>query len=164
LTVISTDGGLPAAKRLVDTALSTEDAIVRQSALAAVASSGNPAVAKYLLGLQDKRLRSFDKLGLIFGLASTAGTRDLTGEWIFNNYGKLAATGNGIFFTSRLPAALDFQCGAEQADRIEKVLGPSVRKADTGLLQFKRTVETVRNCGVLKQAKEAEIASALNAK
>jgi hypothetical protein len=44
------------------------------------------------------------------------------------------------------------------------VLGPAVKKADVGLLSFQRTVESVRNCGILKEAKAAEIAAALNAK
>jgi hypothetical protein len=164
LAVISTDGGLPEAKRLIDMALSSEDQVVRQSALGAAAASGRADVANYLLNLQDKRLRSYDRFGLIFGLATTAGTRDLAREWIFKNYDKMAAGGNGIFFTSRLPATLDFQCGADQADRISARLGPSVRKADVGVLQFARTVELVRNCGILKKAKMAEIAAALNGK
>ena len=163
LTVLADDGGLPAAKMLVEKALSSEDPTVREAALGAAATTGRPEVANYLLGLNDKRMRSFDQLGLIFGLAQTAGTRDMTGDWIFRNYAKLAE-GNGIFISSRLPAALSAQCGVDQANRIESVLGPAVKKADVGLLSFQRTVESVRNCGILKQAKAAEIAAALTAK
>jgi aminopeptidase N len=163
LTVLASDGGLPAAKMLVEKALSSEDPTVREAALGAASTTGRPEVADYLLNLSDKRMRSFDRLGLIFGLAQTAGTRDMTGDWIFRNYDKLAQ-GNGIFISSRLPAALGAQCGVEQANRIESVLGPAVKKADVGLLSFQRTVESVRNCGILKQAKAAEIAAALNAK
>jgi len=163
LRVLAADGGLPAAKMLVERALSTEDPTFRGAALGAVATSGRADVADYLLNLSDKRMRSFDRLGLIFGLAQTAGTRDLTGDWILKNYDKLAA-GNGIFITSRLPQALSVQCGADRASRIETVLGPAIRKADVGVLSFQRTVETVRNCGILKQAKAAEIAASLNGK
>jgi aminopeptidase N len=163
LTVLADEGGLPAAKMLVEKALSSEDPTVREAALGAASTTGRPEVANYLLGLNDKRMRSFDRLGLIFGLAQTAGTRDMTGDWIFRNYAKLAE-GNGIFISSRLPAALNTQCGVEQASRIESVLGPAVKKADVGLLSFQRTVESVRNCGILKQAKAAEIAAALTAK
>jgi aminopeptidase N len=163
LRVLAADGGLPAAKMLVERALSTEDPTFRGAALGAVATSGRADVADYLLNLSDKRMRSFDRLGLIFGLAQTAGTRDLTGDWILKNYDKLAA-GNGIFITSRLPQALSVQCGADRASRIETVLGPAIRKADVGVLSFQRTVETVRNCGILKQAKAGEIAASLNAK
>lgn len=162
LSVLASDGGLPAAKMLVDRALLSEDQTVREAALGAAATTGRRDVADYLLNLTDKRMRSYDRLGLIFGLAGTAGTRDMTGEWIFRNYDKLAS-GNGIFISSRLPGALSSQCGIEQASRIDAVLGPAVRKADVGLLSFQRTVESVRNCGILKQAKAAEIAAALKA-
>jgi aminopeptidase N len=160
LTVVAADGGLPAAKMLVEKALSSEDPMLREAALGAAASSGHADVANYLLGITDKRLRSFDRLALIFGIARTPETREFGGNWILANYDKLA-TGNGIFFASRLPSAFNFQCGVEESARIEKMLGPSVRKAGTGLLQFQRTVEQIRNCGILKQAKGAEIAAAL---
>jgi hypothetical protein len=164
LTVISSDGGLAESKMLIERALSTEDPLLRQAALSAAASSGHADVANYVLSLSDKRLRMFDRIALIYGTAFTDETRDLAGDWILKNYDKLAASGNGIFMTSRLPDALGAQCGAEQADRIEKVLGPSVRKANVSLLSFQRTLEQIRNCGTLRQAKSAEIAAALAAK
>jgi aminopeptidase N len=163
LEVVSTDGGLATAKTLIEKGLSSEDSVVRRAALDAAAGNGTAEVANYLLGLEDKRMRTYDRLGLIFTLAATPGTRDLARDWIFANYGKLVASGNGIFFTRRLPSALNSQCAADIADRIEKVLGPSVRKAESGMLQFQRTVEQVRNCDILKQAKAGEIAAALTA-
>lgn len=45
---------------------------------------------------------------------------------------------------------------------IEKVLGLAVAKANTGMLEFQRTLERIRNCGILKQAKQAEIAAAIS--
>ncbi|HET9810353.1 MAG TPA: M1 family metallopeptidase [Sphingomicrobium sp.] len=163
-TVLSQDGGLAAVKTLVDKGLESEDSTLRQSAIGAAASSGNVETVPYLLNLDDKRLRSFDRLFLIFGLAGTPGTRDAAAEWILSNYGKLAASGNGIFITSRLPGALGLQCSAEMADRIEKTLGPQIAKAGSGELEFKRTLERIRHCGVLKQAKSAEIAAAFAAR
>jgi aminopeptidase N len=161
LSVWAQDGRLAAVKQLVDKALSSEDPTFRQEAMGAAASTGDPATVPYLLGLQDKRLRSFDRLFLIFGLARTAQTKDAAAEWIFANYAKLAS-GNGIFLGSRLPGALGLQCSAEAAQRIEKTLGPAVAKANTGMLEFQRTLERIRNCAILKQAKQAEIAAAIN--
>jgi aminopeptidase N len=164
LTVVAEDGGLTTAKSLVDKALSTEDPDVRQAELGAASSSGSKAVADYLLNLNDKRLRSYDRLGLIYGLAETAATSDLTADWILANYDKLLASGNGIFITSRLPGALSYQCGVDRANEIEAKLGPQIEKADVGKLEFHRTVERIRDCGILKQAKLAEIDAALAAK
>lgn len=161
LGVVVSKGGLPAAKKLVEIGLASEDPTLRQSALGAAAGSGRTDVAQYLLGLNDPRLRPFDKIGLIFGLATSEGTADFTGEWILNNYDTLLAGSNGIFITSRLPQALAYQCGADRADRINSLLGPKVRAAGAGVLTFDRTIETIRHCGVLKAAKSAEIAAAI---
>ena len=134
-----------------------------EAALGAAAGSGNPEIASYLLALADPRMRSFDRLNMIYGMAFTAGTRDLTADWIFANYDKLLASGNGVFITSRLPQAVGAQCGADRAARIDAVLGPKVRAANAGLLDYQRTLEQIRNCGMLRDAKGAEITAALAA-
>jgi hypothetical protein len=161
LGVVAEDGGLPVAKRLVEKALATEDAEVRQAELGAAAASGHPEVANYLLGLNDKRLRSFDRIMLIGQLIGTPETSALTSNWIFANYDKLTS-GNGIFLTSRLPGMFNSQCGAEAAERVEKTLGPKVMKMNSGVLEYRRTLERIRDCGIFKQAKSAEVAAALN--
>jgi hypothetical protein len=164
LTVVAEEGGLGAAKMLVGKALSTEDSDLRQDELGAAAASGSTQVANYLLNLNDQRLRGYDRLGLIYGLAETSGTRDYAANWILDNYDELLATGSGIFISSRLPGALNYECGVDTAARIESVLGPQIEKADMGILEFRRMVERVRDCGILKQAKLAEIDAALAAK
>jgi aminopeptidase N len=158
--VVAEDGGLPAAKQLIEKALSTEDSDVRQALLGAAATGGHPDVADYLFALNDKRLRSFDRLMMLGGLAATPQTRDMTAKWILANYDNLAS-GNGIFITSRLPGMFNSQCGAVEADRVEQALGPKIMKANVAVLEFRRMLERVRNCGILKQAKGAEIAAAL---
>ena len=158
--VVAEDGGLPAAKQLIEKALSTEDSDVRQALLGAAATGGHPDVADYLFALNDKRLRSFDRLMMLGGLAASPQTRDMTAKWILANYDNLAS-GNGIFITSRLPGMFNSQCGAVEADRVEQALGPKIMKANVAVLEFRRMLERVRNCGILKQAKGAEIAAAL---
>jgi hypothetical protein len=163
LAVVAEDGDLATAKSLVEKGLSSEDGDVRASELGAAAASGHADVANYLLELNDKRLRSFDRIMLIGELIGTPETRDLTTNWIFANYDRLAS-GNGIFITSRLPGMFNSQCSAEAADRIEKTLGPKVMQMNTGVLEYRRMLERVRDCAVLKQAKSAEIAAVLAAK
>ena len=164
LGVVAEDGGLPAAKMLIEKALTSEDPNFRANALGAAAGSGHADVANYLLALDDKRMRSFDRIGLIFGIATNAETRDLGVDWILANYGKLIASGNGIFITSRLPQAFGVECDADQADRIDATVGAAIRKSGVGLLNYQRTLENIRHCGVLKQAKGAEIIAALSAR
>ena len=163
LMVAAQDGGLPMAKKLVEMGLSSEDPSVRQAALGAATQTGTVATAAYLLNLSDKRMRSYDRLGLVGGLVGNDKTSAYTANWILANYDKLAS-GNGIFFGSRLPSMLGGQCSAAGADRIEKDLGPKVKKAGVGLLEFERTVERIRNCGILKKAKTAEVGAAMRSK
>ena len=163
LGIVAEDGGLPAAKLLVQNGLASEDPVLRQNALAAAASSGHADVANYLFSLEDKRLRSFDRLGLIFGIVSTADTRDLGTDWILANYEKLVAGGNGIFITSRLPQAFSLQCGDAKANEIDGKVGAAIRKSGTAILNYERTLEGIRLCGVLRDAKGAELAAAIAA-
>jgi len=164
LQVVAEDGDAGTAQMLVDKALSTEDATLRQSELAAAAGSGHADVAKYLLNLDDKRLRNFDREVLIVVLAQTAATRDLAADWFLANYEKLLARSNGIFISSVVPGALGTQCGVEQADRIERTIGPAIEKAGVAVLEFQRTVESIHDCGVMKAARATELAAALAAK
>jgi hypothetical protein len=163
LSIAAQDGGLPMVKKLVEMGLSSEDPSVRQAALGAATQAHTVAAAAYLLNLSDKRLRSYDRLGLVGGLVGNDKTSAYTADWILANYDKLAS-GNGIFFGSRLPNMLGGQCSAAAADRIEKELGPKVAKINVGVLEFQRTVERIRNCGVLKNAKMAEIGAAFRRK
>ena len=162
LAVLAQDGGLPIAKLLVDRALSSEDPTLRSSALAAAASSGRADVANYLLTLDDKRLRSFDRLQLIFGIVGTVETRDLGTDWVLTNYDRLVEGANGIFITSRLPSAFASQCGVDRAASIDAKVGPAIRKANIGILAYQRAIESIRLCGTLKTAKSAEIAAAMS--
>ncbi|MBV9528868.1 M1 family metallopeptidase [Sphingomonas sp.] len=163
LAVVAEDGGMSAAKRLVEKGLSSEDAEIRANLLGAAAASGNADVARYILGLSDARLRSYDKVKLIAGVAGTPETRDIAAKWVLANYDRLLGSGNGIFITSRLPGVFNNQCGVDAAQHIEQALGPRVLKAGVGVLEFRRMLERVHNCGVLRQAKAAEIAAALAA-
>ena len=163
LAVFAEEGGLPAVKTLVEKGLSSEDSDIRQSMIGAAAGSGKTDAARYLLGLNDKRLRSFDRLMMIGELIGTPETRALGTDWIFANYDKLSS-GNGIFIASRLPGMFNNQCSVEAAEKIEQKLGPTVMKMNTGVLEYRRMLERVRDCAILKQAKSAEIAAALTAK
>lgn len=161
LAVVAENGGLAEVKTLVEKALASEDPVLRQNALGAAAASGHSDAATYLLNLNDKRLRSFDRIMLLGEIVSVPETRALASTWIFDNYDKLLASGNGVFITSRLPGMFNSQCSVEAADRVEKLLGPKVMKAKAGVLEYQRMLERIRNCGVLKQAKMAELAAAL---
>ncbi|WP_294191067.1 M1 family metallopeptidase [uncultured Sphingomonas sp.] len=163
LSVLAQDGGMPVARTLVERALSSEDATLRSSALGAAASSGRTDVANYLLALNDPRLRSFDRLRVIFGVVGTLETRELGTDWVLANYERLVADANGVFISTRLPSAFAAQCGTDRAAAIDAKVGPAVRRANVGVLAYERTLESIRLCGALRDAKAAEITAAVTA-
>ena len=160
-SVLLDEGGLEAAKTLADRALASQDPLLRPAALGAVASSGNPKIAAWVLdSFTDARLRRSERLGLIRTVIGEKGTRDMGFDWLRVHFDELAAGGGGIFFTAGLPRTVGGFCSAERADEIAALLRPRLA-GKTGALELERTVERVRSCGLLKDARGAELSAAL---
>ncbi|HEX4846980.1 MAG TPA: M1 family metallopeptidase [Novosphingobium sp.] len=158
--ILVEEGGLDMAKRLADTAMGTQDALLRGAALGSVTTSGKEEIARWVLtDFNDPRLRRSEKLGLIRGIVGTRGTRDFGFAWLKDNYDALSAGGGGIFFTSGLPNLVGGYCSVAKADEIAAFLRPKLA-GKTGALSLERTIERVRSCGVLKDARGAELSAA----
>lgn len=152
--------GIDGAKQLMAKALGSEDPVFRPSAQGAVATSGKADIARWLLDdLKDTRLRASERLGMISGVVTSAETRDLGYAWLEDHLDELTGGGNGIFFTARLPGLLGGFCAVEKAREFENLRPRFVGK--TGALELERTIELVRSCGLLKQARGAELTSAV---
>lgn len=161
LAALVEDGGLAAAKDLADRALGSTDPVFRPAALNAVGSSGQPVIGRWVLEqFQDSRLRTSERQGLIRSVVASGGTRDLGWDWLKTNYDALANSGGGIFFASRLPAMVAGYCSAARADEIASLLRPKLQ-GKTGALGLERSIERVRSCGVLKDARGAELSAVL---
>lgn len=153
-------GGLAAAQALVEKALSSEDPVLRPAALGAAAGSGKEDIARWLLDdLKDGRLRASERRGLMGGVIQSAGTRDFGYKWLHDRLDRVLAEG-GIFYASRLPQTLNGFCSVEKADEIARDLRPRFA-GKTGELELERTVERIRNCGRLKDARRAEVSKAV---
>ena len=160
-SVIVDEGGLAAAKQLAERGLASQDPQLRPAALYSVAGSGNPEIAKWVLdGFTDPRLRRSERLGLIRAVISDKGTRDMGFEWLKAHFDELASGGGGIFFTAGLPRTVGGFCSSKRADEIAALLGSRLA-GKTGALELARTIERVRSCGVLKDARGAELSAAL---
>jgi len=158
--VVIEEGGIEAAKSLIDKALASQDPIFRPSAINAVGSSGKEEIARWVLeDLKDTRLRPRERIMLIGAIAMTGGTRDMAFEWLKANFDDLMASGGGIFFASRLPGIVGGYCSAERADEIAALMRPKLA-GKTGALELERTIERVRSCGKLKDARSAEVSRA----
>jgi hypothetical protein len=93
-------------------------------------------------------------------VVESAGTRDLGWDWLKANYDRLANSGGGIFFASRLPETVAGNCSAARAEEIASLLRPKLQ-GKTGALGLERAIERVRSCGMLKDERAAALSAAL---
>jgi hypothetical protein len=142
-------GKLSAAKALVDKALASEDPVFRPSALGVVSTSGAKDVASWLLGgLKDPRLRTSEQRDLLRGVILTRATREIGYAWLQAHLNELTTGSGGIFFAARLPQLLSHFCSVQRADEFARELRPRFA-GKPGAMELERTIERVRNCGVL---------------
>jgi len=154
-------GKMDAAKALLERALASEDPVLRPAALAVLAGSEDPAVAKWLVDeVKDPRLRASERLNLVRGIIGAEGTREFGYQWMTAHLDELLGGSGGIFFAAKLPQALAGWCSSAQADVIARDLRERF-KGKTGELELERTIERVRSCGVLKDARATEASLAV---
>ena len=137
--------------------MTAQDEAQRSPFLRSVLAGATPDTATWVFGiLDDKRLRQSDKLGLISGLMGQTKTRDMTFEWLKVNYDAMTK-GAGIFTAGRLAGSPAGYCSAAKADEVDAFLRPHVEASGRGVLPFNRMLESIRNCGILKDARMTEI-------
>lgn len=149
-------GGAAAAKTLLERALASQDPVFRPAALAVLGGSGKAETAKWLLDeVKDDRLRLSERLGLVRGVVGHPATREWGYAWLVRHLDELLDGGGGIFFASRLPQMLAGYCSVEQADAFTRDLRLKMA-GKSAELELERTIERVRSCGMLKQARSGE--------
>ncbi|ESQ89190.1 hypothetical protein ABENE_14555 [Asticcacaulis benevestitus DSM 16100 = ATCC BAA-896] len=163
LSVYVEEGGLPAAKAMLERALTASDETIRSAAMRSVTADAKPETATWIFGiLSDKRLRNPDKTGLIAGLMGSNDTRDMAYDWLKANYDTFS-TGAGIFSAGRIASLPGRYCSAAKADEVDQIMRPKVKAAGRGELSFDRMLEGMRTCNALKDAKSDELAQSLKA-
>jgi hypothetical protein len=154
------DHKLEGAKKLMDKALGSEDPLFRPSALSAIGASGDLQTAKWLLDeFKDKRLRQSERLNFVRGVVLTTETRDWGYAWMKAHLDALLSGGAGIFFGARLPQILSNFCSVAMADEFDGLRAKFAGKS--GALELERTIERVRSCGKLKDARGKALTTAI---
>jgi hypothetical protein len=162
-TALIDAGGLEAAKALADKALASDDPLFRPTALRAVTGSGNAEIARWVLDeFDDSRLRPSEKRSKVFGVASAPETRELGYDWLVAHLDEMLQGTSGIFLASRIPAVASGFCSLERADEVAANFRPLLA-GTPGALSLERTIERIRNCAALKDARGAEMSAALKA-
>lgn len=155
-------GGEGAVSSLFDRAATSDDTLFRDAAIGALGRSDNPATGHWLIDhMADSRLRPSDRLGLLRRMTFEPTTRDFAFNWLLVHYDDFVKD-NGIFTASTLPSYASGYCSVDKAAAIEAALRPKVEKYKRGGLSLDRTVEQVHDCGVLTQARGADVAKALH--
>jgi aminopeptidase N len=155
------EGGLAATKALYERILVTPDELFRAAALDALGTSGRKEDARWLIGqFSDQRLRSPDRLTIMQSLVETQATREQAFDWFQSHYEEFVK-GTGLFAVLSTPRLPQSFCSVQKAAEIDRVLRPKVVASGRGELAIRRTIEQVRSCGLLKDAKSAELAAAL---
>jgi aminopeptidase N len=154
-------GGDTARATLFDRAATSDDTLFRDAAIGALGDSGDAGIGTWLIAhIEDPRLRTTDRLGLLRAMAVEPATRDAAFQWLIAHYDTFVKD-NGIFTASTLPAMGSHYCSVESAAMVEKAMRPEVDRYKRGALSLDRTVEQVHDCGVLAHARGADIVAAL---
>lgn len=149
-------GSMASAKDMLARALASQDPVLRPALLRALGASGHEWLARWLLSeVKDQRLRLSERLQLIAAITMTGPTREIGYAWVRSHIDELLNGSGGVFFTAELPAMLANACAIDKADEIARDFRPRLAGRG-GELELDRTIERVRSCGVLKQARAAE--------
>ena len=163
LGVWAEEAGLAGAQRLFALALASQDPLFRPAALDAIGTSGKPDIAQWVLtGARDPRLRPIERYQLTGGVIATTGSRDIGWAWMKENLAEMMEGAGGIFLSARLPGLVGGFCSTERAEEIAASLRPRLA-GTTAELELERTIERVRSCGMLKQARSAEVSGQIAA-
>lgn len=141
-------GGKEAVAPLVEQALASDDPVFRPEALSAAARTSRAESALMMLNLDDPRLRESERLDIVDAVMARSPTRELGYEWIEEHLDALLAGSSGVYYAARLPRAVGTFCSEEWAERIARELRPRFASG-SGAIELERSIEKVRNCGVL---------------
>ena len=154
-------GGPTAARALIEKALGSQDTDFRAAAISAASRSGKEETARWLLDeLKDERLRGSERGEMLRGVLEAPASRNFGYAWLKANLSSLLEGSVGVFFSARTPQMLDGFCSVADAGMLASDLRPRFagRPAE---LELERTIERVRNCGLLRDARKAEVTEAL---
>ena len=142
------DHDAAAVRTLLEKALASEDPVFRPAALAAVARTGFPEMAAWLLALDDPRLRESERRDLLDGIMARSASREYGYGWALGHVEGLLRGADGQAFSTRLPQMLGRFCSVAWADRMARDFKGAFA-GTPGALELDRAIERVRNCGLL---------------
>ncbi|WP_448579046.1 M1 family metallopeptidase [Thermaurantiacus sp.] len=161
--ILVQEGGIPAADRLFEALVASNDPLFRQHAVAALGFTRDPKVATHVLTrFGDPRLQTTESVRLLSGLFGSPETRGLALDFLEGNWDTVRPRVGGLL--GRFVGATGSFCTVEDADRVERIFRPRLAELNLGSLDLDRPVAEIRQCAALKAARGSDIRSALAAR
>ena len=155
------DLGAPFFDRLLDATLTTEDPQFRQAAVGALARVEDPALVSRLQeAVMADRFQGTDAARIVFRQMFRSATTELTYAWIRANQDAIIDRVPESFRSSMIPALGGSFCSVERAGEWEDFVRAIGARIPGYELSLSQTVESIRLCAGLKEAKAAELLTA----
>jgi alanyl aminopeptidase len=161
LSVGVQDTGEPFFDLLLEQAQDDPDPAFRIAAIGALARVEDPALVRKLQAvLLDGKFQGTDFLGIVFRQMARQATTELTYEWLADNYDAIAQQLPDAYRARVLPAYGSSFCSAERADEWQAFIEARAEQLPGYERTLAQTIETVRLCAALREAKAAELVAA----
>lgn len=160
LGIFVQEGGIPAADRLLEALVASQDPLFRSQAASALGFTEDPAVAAHVLTrFGDPRLQTTESVRMLGGLFGSPETRGAALDFLESNWDTVRPRVGGLL--GRFVGATGSFCTVEDADKVERIFRPRLAELNLGSLDLDRPVAEIRQCAALKAARGAEIRAAL---
>jgi aminopeptidase N len=161
LIVAVQDRGVPFMDRLRTALVASSDPLFRQHALRALGSADTPAgVARALALRDDDALQSSERVAILRRLPQSPVGRDALFTLMSRDFDRVV---NAVpaFGRPRLPLSFAGYCSADKAAAVDALFRPRLSVLGGGELELGQTLDAIRQCVALKDAKGAEIEALL---
>ncbi|MDR6786924.1 aminopeptidase N [Sphingomonas sp. BE138] len=153
--------GVPFMDRLRTALIASTDPLFRQQAVRALGGADTPATVARALALSDDvALQPSERLSIMRTLTNRPVGRDAVFARLRQNFDAIAGT-VPAFGRPRLPMLFAGYCSADKAAAVEALFRPKLAVLGGGELELGQSLDAIRQCVALKDAKGAEIESVL---
>ena len=163
LSVGVQDLGEPFFDRLLEMTIASEDPQFRGAATGALARVEDPAlVTKLQDAVMAQSFKGTESLGIVFRQMARAATTELTYRWVVDNQDDVINMIPESFRSRIVPALGNSFCSVEKADEWEAFVVSHADKLPGYERSLAQSLESVRLCAGLKEAKGAELLAAIS--
>jgi alanyl aminopeptidase len=156
------DIGEPFFDLLLEQAQSNDDPAFRSSARGALARVEDPVlIAKLQAALQEGEFKGFEFVSIIFRQMAREASRELTYEWLVNNYDEIVEQLPDTYRARILPSLGSAFCSNERADEWQAFIEARADQSPGYERTLAQSIETVRLCAALRDAKADQLVAAL---